>query len=610
VLLGLLVIAVLIAPMVLTDSTFGGDWPGHLWLVQMQARNIEYLGHPSLFAQSTLGAFEPWYAFYGGTLYSLVGGGVVASGGHTVAVYILSFALAMAMAYGGLVWIAAQCSMRGWTVHVPAFVFVTSAYYLSDVYARGAWPETVATSAIPLLVASALHLLRAERWRPWAVAAFLAATVIFTGSHNLTLLYGTIFLILLCVALVFAFGRGALPSGKRVLAVVGLGLLALGVNLWFLLPDIAYQGRTTIAHSFVAAPTIRNGMPPGLVLDPIRHSRLTGDLSTLDLQIPTLALVWSLIVLALCWRRLPRAWRRLAIGVGIAGLLFFAPILIPGLWHVLPKTLWAIQFPFRLLTYIDFATAGLVTIATLALTRFAGEPVSSSASEGPARAADAGQAATGVRSPAGGWRTRRWLVALGVAFALVEVGQAIDQEWTTNSSLPSRSALFPGGSKLPDYWIRFATYLEFQDVSLPVRTATIPEVEDVTVYNGQGANVIPVPVTERPRTAYAVTFTPPYSGTINTDVIAGPYLVAVHGAKFVGRTPYSELVLRVKKNPSGPNRVTFSTARTWPIVLGKWATLSSILAIVLLLGGLSARALRERARGRSLRAFPRRPRPS
>src|ERR1035438_99086 len=55
-------IAALMAPMVLTGRTFGIDWSGHLWLVEMQARNIEALGHPSLFIQSGLGAFYAWFA--------------------------------------------------------------------------------------------------------------------------------------------------------------------------------------------------------------------------------------------------------------------------------------------------------------------------------------------------------------------------------------------------------------------------------------------------------------------------------------------------------------------------------------------------------------------
>lgn len=576
-LLGAAVVAVLMAPMVLTDSTFGGDWPGHLWLVQMQARNIEYLGHPSLFVQSTLGAFEPWFAFYGGTLYSLVAAGSVVSGGHTLAAYVLSFALAMAMAYGGLAWIAKQAGLHGWTAHVPAIVFLTSAYYLSDVYARGAWPETVATSAIPLLVASAVSLLRTDRWRALPVLAFLVSAVIFTGSHNLTLLYGTVFLALLCLALGIALGRSALPTRGRVLGVLGLGLLALGVNLWFLLPDIAYQGHTTISHSFTKPPTIRDGMPPGFVLSPYRHSRLGGDLSTLDLQLPTLALVWSALTLGLCWRTLAPAWRRLSIALGVVGLLFMAPILIPGLWHAVPKLFWAIQFPYRLLTYVDFSVVGLVLIATLALAR-----------RGRATA-------------------RRALVIAAAVFALAEVGQAVRQEWATPSSLPSRSDVFPGASKLPGYWIRFATYLEFQDVSAPVLQATIPELFGVTVYNGQGANVIPVPVTEQPRSSYSVTFTPPRDGTVNTDVIAGSYLVGVHNAKIVGRTPYSEMVIQVKRNPDGsPTRVTFSTARTWPIVFGKWASVVSILAILGLLALLLIRSSRDQARGGSWRGFPRR----
>ncbi len=571
-LLGVVVIAVLIAPMVLTDSTFGGDWPGHLWLVQMQARNIEYLGHPSLFVQSTLGAFEPWFAFYGGTLYSIVAAGAVASGGHTLATYVLSFALAMAMAYGGFAWIAKQAGLRGLAAHAPAFVFLTSAYYLSDVYARGAWPETVATSAMPLLVASALSLLRSERWRALPVCAFLLSSVIFTGSHNLTLLYGSIFIVLLCLALGVAFGRDALPPRGRILRLAGLALLALGVNLWFLLPDIAYQGHTTIAHSFTKPPTIRNGMPAGFVLSPYRHSRLSGELPTLDLQLPTLALVWAAVTLALCWRTLAPAWRRLAIALGIVALLFFAPILVPQLWHVLPKLLWSIQFPYRLLTYIDFCVVGLVLIATLALV-------------GRVRAT-----------------ARKALVIAAALVVLIEGAQAVRQEWATPSSLPSRSAVFPGGSTLPGYWIRFATYLEFQDVSAPVVRATIPELFGTTVYNGQGANVIPVPVTERPRSSYTVTFTPPYDGTVNTDVIAGSYLVGVHNAKIVGRTPYSEMVIQVKRNPSGPTRVTFSTARSWPIVLGEWASVASVVAILLLLALFTAR----QARDGSWRASPRR----
>jgi hypothetical protein len=566
----LIAVLVLMAPMIFSGSTFGGDWPTHLWLVQMQARNIEALGHPSLFVQSTLGAFEPWYAFYGGTLYSLAGAGAVLSGGHTLAVYILSWAMVMAMAYGGFLWLSRQAGLRGWSAHIPGLLLISSAYYLTDLYARGAWAETVATSSIPLLVAAGLALLRAEAWRPGPVLAFVLAVVLFTGSHNITLLYGTLFVVLLCLTATFAVGREALPPARRVLGLVALGLLATGVNLWFLLPDVVFQGKTSISHSFANSPSLAGGTPPSLVLDPIRHSKVE-NFPTLDMQVPTLALIWALATLALCWRSLGAVWRRLTVALIVTCLPFLALLLDHSLWYDVPRILWSIQFPYRLLSYIDYCFAGVVMVAIVAIV---------------------GQRRGELRR-----RATTALVLIGIVFAAVEGVQAINQEWSGPSSLHSRSEIFPGGSKLPGYWIRFVTYLQYQDVSLPVVNATIPEIPGLTVYNGEGANVVPVPVTPTPKSGYGVSFTLAKSGTVTTNVISGPYLVAVHGAKFVGRTPYSELIMSVKKNPNGPNRVTFSTARSWPIVLGEWATVLCVLALVTLLALLSLRWVRGRRSG-------------
>lgn len=558
------VVAVLIAPMALTGSTFGGDWPGHLWLVEMQARNIEYLGYPSLFVQSTFGAFEPWYAFYGGTLYALDAFAAVAIDGHVTAAYIASFAGAIAIAYGGFTWLAKQVGVRGWLAHLCGLLFVTSAYYLSDAYARGAWPETVATSSIPLLVAASLWLARNERWRAGPVAAFVLAAVLFTGSHNITLLYGSVFLVLLAIAVLVAFGRGVLPPARRLLALALLGTLCVGVNLWFLLPNLAYQGHTVIAHSFTRIPSIEGGTSPLLILNPFRHSDVRG-YPSFDMQLPVLALLWACVTLWICWRQLPAPWRRMAIALAIVAVPFLALLFIPPLWHALPHIFWSIQFPYRLITYPSFCVVGLVTIALFAL-----------AKAGPTQA-------------------KRWLALAGALIVVVELGQAVHQEWATPSSLPSRAEAYPGGDRLPSYWNGFATYLEFQDVSMPVLSATIPEVPGLTFYNGQSANLIPVPVTV-PKSSYSVTFTPPASGTLNTDVVTGPYLVAVHGARFVGRTPYSDMLIEVKKPASGPITVTFGTAGTHPVLLGRWATFISILCLLGVFAWLGVRGLAERRR--------------
>jgi hypothetical protein len=579
-------VAVLMAPMVFTGSTFGGDWPTHLWLIQMQADNISHLGHPSLFLQSGLGAFEPWYAFYGGTLYSITAAAAVLSGGHTLATYIASFAAAIAMAFGGFAWLARQVGLRGWTAYLAGFVFVTSAYYVADVYSRGAWAEFVATSAIPLLVAAAIALLRAERWRAGPVLAFVVAVVIFSGSHNITLLYGTMFLALLALSVAVAVGWGRLPSWRRWLAVGGLGLLAAGINFWFLLPDVAYEGRLTIAHSFTRTPSVAGGMPLSLLLDPFRHS-LVGVMPTLDLQLPVLVIVWSAAVLALCWRGLAPLWRRLAVAVAVPALPFLAVIVVPELWHAVPKIFWSVQFPYRLLSYIDYCAAGLVMIAVLALVKR-------------------------HRSAA-----RTALVVVGVLFAAFEMGQAMKEAWSGPSTLPSRSESFPGGNKVPSFWIRFVTYHQYQDESLPVGAATIPEIPGVTGADGAGENVISVPVTESWKDGYSVEFTPPRSGTLNTNLLAAPYLVEVRGAKVVARTANQNMLIQVSKSPDGrPTRVTFGPAHTWPIVVGKWTTIICSLVVLGLLAVLAIRrglwrprhpGAEPPARGDSWRASPRPP---
>lgn len=562
----LVLIAALMAPMVLTDSTFGGDWPTHLWLIQMQARNISALGHPSLFFQSGLGGFEPWYAFYGGTLYSLVATGAVLSGGHTLAVYILSYALTMAMAFGGFTWISRELGLRGWTALLAGSVFLTSTYFVTDVYARGAWAEAVATSAIPLVVGAAIALLRADSWRPAPVLALVLGVVIFSGSHNITLLYGTVFLALLTLTVVVAIGRKALPPRRRILAVAGLALLAGALNLWFLLPDVIYGEKTMIGHSFTKPPQITGGTPFGLLFDPLRHSNFPG-LGTFDLQLPTLALVWALIVLAVCWRGLAPVWRRIAVAVAVTGLPFLLPLLFPHLWFHVPHVFWSIQFPYRLLTYVDFSVVALVMIAVVALVKRR--------------------------------RTRLTtaLVIVGVLFAAFELRGAMVQEWNGPSSLKSRSEIFPGGATVPSFWTRFVTYHQYQDNSLPTVSASINEIPGVTGYNGEGENVISVPAVGRIKNSYTVTFTPPKSGTINTNVLTGPYLVGVKGAKIVGRSPNQNMVIEVKKKPTGPTSVTFATADTWPIVLGRWATILAALALIALLVGLTVRRRGRRSAG-------------
>ena len=551
-------VAALIAPMVLTARTFGIDWSGHLWLVSMQARNIEALGHPSLFIQSGLGAFYAWFAFYGATLYSLAGGLSVLSGGHTTVAYVACCALAFTMSYGGFWWIASQAGIDGWRAHVVPLLFVTSAYFLTDAYARGAWPETMAVSTIPLVAASGSSLLRGKRLRSCVTLIFLGSATLLTGSHNITLLLSSIFFVLLViVVLVAGVDFRSLPW-RRVFAIAGLFALAVAINMWFLLPDLAYGLRT-----YVGAHPNTPYMPDlslDLVFDPLRDSLLgtssqLGPTPTFDVQLPTLALLWAFVSLWLSRRHLGGRARRLVIGLSVLLVLSVMPIVRPGIWPHLPKLLWEIQFPYRLLTYATFCVLGLVLIA--------------------------------LRHLSG--RSRGVLLGLLAAIVVVESAQGLHQIWATPSALESRSQSFTLG---PSWWQRFGGEGEsvfgdqFSDFSGREVKPTITSMK------------LHVPVLGPVKEGYAVSFVSPGPGTIETNLQTGSYLVAVGGAQPAGRVEDGSLVVRVDVPRGKLARVTFYPGRTLPLVAGKYLTLvglaGALVLVLWVLTGFTRRRWRAR----------------
>jgi len=239
-------LAILLGPLVLTSSTFGQDWPNHLWLVWQQGRNITALGHPSYFLQSHLGAFYPFYAFYGGTLYSVVGTASAVIGEHPLVAYIGSFALAFTAAYAGCTWLSLQAGLRGWQAQIPGLIYVGSAYYLTSAYGRGDWPELIAISSLPLAAAGGLYLVKADAIRVLPTIGYVGAVVTLTGSHVITVVWGGTFLLVVGAIAYIAFRRDVRISRRRLLGIVTLSAASVGVNLWWLLPAFVYSHDTLV----------------------------------------------------------------------------------------------------------------------------------------------------------------------------------------------------------------------------------------------------------------------------------------------------------------------------------------------------------------------------
>jgi len=362
------VILVLSSPVLFTNRVFAVDTTNALWLGSIMRQSLSHGVPPSLFISTghspLSGVFNPLFAFYGGSLFAVFGA-LIAMVGISAA-YIVLVVLSFAAAYGGTLWFSRQVGLRGLLAHIPAFAVVSSAYFLTNLYGRGDIPEFVALSVIPLFVAAAVHEVRAPRSTATPTVLLVVSAFFFTGSHNLTLLWGTL-IGAASLAVLAAFVRPRRLSLRRLSVVAAIVALATMVNGWFLLPDVAF-GKTTHAMStsvplYAYFDRFSVLFYPGRAVPPLE----TGS-PALYVQAPIYFLVWSLVCGAWIWKsgRMPllrRMWT--AVVVLLVGV--FLAIMVTPFWGWAPATLRSIQFPYRLNGYVLLFVAGLVLVSLLAV---------------------------------------------------------------------------------------------------------------------------------------------------------------------------------------------------------------------------------------------------
>ncbi len=559
--------------MFFTRGGYSEDFTNSLWLIWVAGHHFGHSLWPSFFLNVDAsgginGIFNPEFAFYGGPLYTATGALSALLFNHAAAAYALVTAAVLSGAYGGCWWLARQCGVRGLLAHVPAIVMLTGAYYVTDLYGRGAWSEFVAVSSIPLVLASAADLVRAERWRLTSVLLLVVSMFAFTGSHNITLEWGVLIFGVGVILLLVAY-RPSGVSWRRVLGVGLLGLLAAGVNGWFLVPDIAYASRTQIASAGFNWSYTRAFNTPGMLLDPLREVPSSSSTPALFVQAPVWFLLWGLIVGVALWRgqamaRLRRAW--VIAGLGVAAVLLLLMLQWP--WQQLPHALQDIQFPYRLSAYVLLLSVAFVTVAVLALQRLASQPIRSGAL---------------VRS----------LRALLAVALLASVSLCIWQLWVPNDAqtnwyLKRDEALVPV-TTVPSTWYAGPDYA---DDSLPLVPVVDNRVIDIDARQVNAAG----------NKASVDIDVPPGPQPIATNILGGPYLVQVSGLRVVGRTADHQLSVVRIHGASGKVHVVISTRVSRAVVLGRVITIVSVLVILALLGWLIVGGLIRRRvpRGRRL----------
>jgi hypothetical protein len=537
----------LLAPILFTDRTFASDWGNHYWLIYMQGLNIGSLGAPSIYLQSTLGAFYPYYAFYGGTFYAVTG--FLAELFDTEVAVFLATAGAIAANYLGWTWMAKQAGVRGWRMQLPGLIAATAPLAVSNLYGRGGIPELVGTSMLPLVAAAGISLVREERLRLRDAAAFVVGLVFLTGSHVLSMVWGVTLLALLAVMLIACFWPFVRERALRLFRLAWLGLLAACVNAWMLGPTILFHSKT-VENS--PDPLLQQGYTSAenlfrLLRDTPDLPNITGDVNA---ALPVLALLWALACGVFFWRLLAPRRRALALGllVTLAGIVVL--ILHSSLIWDLPEFLQYVQFPYRLVTYADFCVVGLVTLVLAGLER---------------RESSAGSFAA---------------VAVLAAIAAFNFAISVQQNFHVRSWLPGgREEATASSVQPPPSWYAI---IQFGDGEGKVVRPTLPQ-------------PLTVPVEEGIRDSYRVEYPPGPAGTTQTNIDTGPYLVDISGATPVGRNEAGQMVVRLPASHHRPRVVVVSGEDSAAVVVSRWISVAALVFCLLAI----AVALVRRRRGRS-----------
>jgi len=565
------VLAAVSWPLVFSNATFNNDWLNHLWYMWHQSVTIREQGAPSLFLDYSRGVFYPIYAFYGGTLYALVGALSLLLGDAPLQTYVLTYLLGFSAAYGGWWWISRNFGVRGWPAHIPGLIFVTSASYLTTIYAVGDWPEFLAVSMMPLMIAAALSVLRAPRLRFGPALALILSTVVFFGSHLLTMIWGTSILVVTAIAILVG-----VPSARRgvtragVLRVAALAIPAMLVSAWFLAPTVAYEAHTLVAHAYPhARALLRELMYTVAARNLFTLSRSPASSSIVVVALPILAIAWVLVSIAmLTLARRRGTWMRTLLILAAATVALTLVMTHAGLILALPRPYATLQFSFRLEGFVLMGLSGAI-VAVLVIAR------------------------------GGGARLRRWTWLLA-PIAAVSVTGALQQTSAHPSGASRGTALASYLTPPPE---RFGQF-DYQDYRLPEHQEPLPTVE------------FPLSTLARAgRVSEVVRVLP--GRLLATNIRGGPDLVHVAGARIVAVDEQLDDVLEVTRTAfaSDARASAARTAKTTtisvgpaerpPIVAGRAISLIALAVLAGELGLLAFRGVRPRLSRRGPRGSPR-----
>ena len=531
------------------------EWTNSLWLVERQEASLRELGHPSYFLHaSESGTFYPIFMFYGGALYAAAAALALVIGSAWWS-FVGVLVLATACGYLSVLWIGRQLGVSWGAGSLAALVVSTSPYSVTNLYGRGAWNEIVATSAVPLALAGALALMRGAR--PWrGFAALVLASAVVAGSHNVTIVWGSLFCCGVILAGLIAVGRSGSQHLRGSRVALGLGALALGVAIvaWSFLPAAVY-GQETRAYGgadsllFVFADLDR--LDVILRPYPFVPDSVAATIPALHAQLPVFVLVWAALASAFVFlRQRGRATdRRMGIGLWLIFGAITVLLVATSLWPHLPGILKVAQFPFRLHAYAVVVAVLLVLVMLRIL------------QDAPGR--------------------RGWLAGLAVALA-AQTGMAQYAAWSA-----------PDG-------------IGREEITAAVTPVAFWSHQQGATYRSTAGRPLPTPAQEvafdpaHIRNDVAQTHVPAAPGaTFATNVALSPVIRAVAPWRIVGRDDRGLAIVSAAGGGVGDGPLTIRPSTPWPVRLGGMLSLAALALAMIGSVLLFGRALLARRRAPS-----------
>ena len=300
----------------------------------------------------------PLFQFYG-FMGGLLSQPFLELGFNPLSSLMLAVVLARWIGAVSIFHIGRMLNANTWCCLLASISYLLTPYIISNLYGRVAVPEAIAHGFLPLLLYGFVRF--ATREDMLSVGSICAAVVALSLSHAIFFLYGVL------AAGVFL----VLTARRQTLFVGGLVLLAavlIGSFQWvpgFQLRE-SFIGNFTINSPYERASLTSfsglYGMPSALIED--------GQESASQLYLtPGILTIPIFILLSMRVRREDH----IAIAT-LACLAIFAVISMAAFdfWQFMPRFLWAVQFPYRLVAFVALFTAiGIcVTLKSLKPTLF------------------------------------------------------------------------------------------------------------------------------------------------------------------------------------------------------------------------------------------------